>query len=56
MLAMLKLAAEKKIKPIIETLPVSEAGCKEGVEKVNDNRVRYRFTLVDFDKAFPNRS
>ncbi|MCJ1333073.1 hypothetical protein MMC10_009767 [Thelotrema lepadinum] len=56
MLNMLKLAANMKLKPIIETLPVSEAGCKEGVEKVNENKVRYRFTLVDFDKAFPNRS
>ena len=56
MLEMLKLADEKKIKPIIETLAISEKGCKEGVQKVNDNTVRYRFTLVDFDKAFPNRA
>ena len=55
MIAMLKLASEKKLKPIIETLDMSAAGCKEGVQKVNDNKVRYRFTLVNFDKAFPNR-
>ena len=55
MIAMLKLASEKKLKPIIETLDMSAAGCKEGVERVNDNKVRYRFTLVNFAKAFPNR-
>lgn len=56
MIEMFKLASEKKIKPIIETLELSEQGCKEAVEKVHDNRVRYRFTLVNFDKAFPNRA
>jgi len=55
MLEMLKLAVDKKLKPIIETIPVSESGCKEGVERVNDNKVRYRFTLTNFDKAFPDR-
>ena len=55
MLKMLKLAADKKLKPYIETLPVSAKGCKEAVERVKVNDVRYRFTLTDFDKAFPNR-
>jgi alcohol dehydrogenase (NADP+) len=55
MLAMLKLAADKGLHPYIETLPLSESGCKEGVERVHDNKVRYRLTLVDFDKQFPNR-
>ncbi|MCJ1248897.1 hypothetical protein MMC30_006118 [Trapelia coarctata] len=55
MIAMLKLASEKNIKPIIQTLSISEKGCKEAVEKVKTNDVRYRFTLVDFDKAFPDR-
>ena len=55
MIAMLKLASDKKLKPLVETLDLSAAGCKEGVERVNDNEVRYRFTLVNFDKAFPNR-
>lgn len=55
MFEMLKLASEKKLKPIIETIPISEAGCKEAVEGVAQNKVRYRYTLVDFDKAFPNR-
>lgn len=55
MLKMLKLAADQKLKPYIETLPVSEKGCKEAVERVKVNDVRYRFTLIDFDKAFPDR-
>lgn len=55
MLKMLKLAADKKLKPMIETLPVSEKGCKEAVERVKANDVRYRFTLTDYDKAFPDR-
>lgn len=51
-LAMLKLAAEKKLFPLVETIPVSEKGCAEAIERVNKNDVRYRFTLVDYDKAF----
>ena len=52
MLAMLKLASEKNIKPIIETKQISEEGCSEVVQKVKDNKVRYRFTLTGYDKAF----
>lgn len=55
MLAMLKLASEKNIKPMIETVDISEKGCKEAVEKVKKNDVRYRFTLVNYDKAFGSR-
>lgn len=51
-LAMLKLAAEKKLYPIVETISISEEGCAEAVEKVKTNKVRYRATLVDFDKQF----
>lgn len=54
-LDMLKLASEKNIQPYIQTLEVGEQGCKEAVERVKDNDVRYRFTLVNFDKAFPGR-
>lgn len=50
--AMLKLAAEKDVRPWIETLPLTESGIKEAVERVNDNKVRYRFTLTGYDKAF----
>ena len=52
MLAMLKLASEKNIKPYIETLDISEKGCKEAVERVKVNDVRYRFTLTGYDKVF----
>ena len=55
MFRMLKLASEKKIKPYVQTLDVGEKGCKEAVEKVKVNDVRYRFTLVNYDKAFPDR-
>lgn len=51
-LAMLKLAAEKQLFPIVETIPISEQGCAEAVEKVKTNKVRYRITLTDFDKQF----
>jgi hypothetical protein len=32
MLRMLKLAADKKIQPWVEEIPISEAGCKEAGE------------------------
>lgn len=51
-LAMLKLASEKNVKPMIETIDISEKGCKEAVEKVKTNDVRYRVTLTGFNKAF----
>ena len=51
-MAMLKLAAEKKLHPKIELIDISEKGCKEAVEKVKSNDVRYRVTLVGFKKAF----
>ena len=55
MMSMLKLASEKNIKPMIEKMDISEKGCKEAVERVKTNDVRYRFALVNFDKAFPSR-
>lgn len=56
MLAMLKLASDKKIKSWVETIDVSEEGCKEAVERVSKGDVRYRFTLINFDKAFGKRA
>ncbi|KAI1611795.1 alcohol dehydrogenase [Exophiala viscosa] len=55
-LAMLKLAAEKKLFPMVETIRMSEEGCKEAVGRVLKNKVRYRFTLTDFDEAFKSRA
>ena len=54
MLAMLKLASEKGIKPMIETLQVGPEGCAEAVKRVQKNDVHYRFTLTGYDKAFGN--
>jgi alcohol dehydrogenase (NADP+) len=55
--AMLKLASKQNIKSWVETIKISEAGCKEAVERVkNNDRVRYRFTLVGFDEAFGKRT
>jgi alcohol dehydrogenase (NADP+) len=51
MLAMLKLTSEHNIKPMIETIPISEQGCKKAVEKAYKNDVRYRVALMDFDEA-----
>ena len=48
----LRFAAEKKLLPMVETLPVSEKNCAEAVERVKNNKVHYRFTLIDYDKAF----
>lgn len=55
MFKMLQLVSEKGLKPRIEQVPLSEEGCKKAVEGVHNNDVRYRYTLVDYDKAFPNR-
>ena len=41
---MLKFAAEKKLQPIVETLPIGEKGCAEAVQRVSDNKVKYRFS------------
>ena len=54
-LAMLKLVADKQLKPIIEPLEISEHGCKQAVQGVHDNTVRYRYTLTNYDQAFGKR-
>lgn len=55
MLDMLKLASERGVEPLIEELRIGEEGCKEAVERVKANKVRYRFTLTGFEEAFPGR-
>jgi alcohol dehydrogenase (NADP+) len=54
---MLELAAKQNIKSWVQEIKLSEAGCKEAVERVykNDN-VRYRLTLVGFDEVFGKRA
>jgi alcohol dehydrogenase (NADP+) len=54
---MLELASKKNIKSWVQTIKLSEAGCKEAVERVkNNDNVRYRLTLVDFDDVFGKRA
>lgn len=50
--ALLQLAADKGVTPWVETIDISEEGCREAIERLKDNKVRYRFTLTGFDKAF----
>ena len=54
--AMLKLAADKRIKPWVECLKVGEEGCKQAVERVKSGDIRYRFTLTGFDGVFGART
>lgn len=51
-LEMLDLAARQGIKSWVETISVGEKGCGEALERVHKGDVRYRFTLVDYDKQF----
>lgn len=55
MLAMFELASKQNIKSWVETIDISAEGCKQAVERVWKNDVRYRFTLVNFDKEFGKR-
>jgi alcohol dehydrogenase (NADP+) len=56
MLAMLELASKQNIKSWVQTIDISEAGCKEAVERVYKNDVKFRFTLVNYDKQFGVRT
>ena len=49
---MLQLAADKNIRPMVQTIDISEEGCKQAVERVQSGDVHYRLTLTGFDKAF----
>ena len=55
MFSMLKLASEKGIRPTIETIKISEPGCKEAVERLHKNDVRFRFALTNYDDVFGKR-
>lgn len=52
MVEMLQLAADKGVRPVVQTLDISEQGCKEAVERVQKGDVHFRLTLTGFDKAF----
>ncbi|KAF2096503.1 GroES-like protein [Rhizodiscina lignyota] len=56
MLEMLQLAAEKGVKSWVQEVEISPEGCKEVVERVyNNENVRYRLCLTNYDKAFGKR-
>lgn len=50
--AMLNLASKLNIKSWVECIDIGEAGCKEAVQRVKKNNVKYRFTLVNYATAF----
>ncbi|KAK8049847.1 oxidoreductase [Apiospora phragmitis] len=52
MLDMFKLAAEKKIDSWVESVPISAENLAKTIERLEKNDVRYRFTMVDYDKEF----
>lgn len=52
MLEMLQLAADKGIKSWVETVPISADNLSQTLQKLHKNDVRYRFTMVDYDKEF----
>jgi len=56
MIEMLDLAAKQNIKSWVETIDISEKGCKEAVERVHSgDNVRFRFVLVNYDAIFGKR-
>lgn len=52
MIAMLKLTAEKDIKSWVEAVPISAENLSTTVQRLRKNDVRYRFTMVDYEKEF----
>lgn len=36
----------------VETIEISETGCKDAVQRVYHGKGRYRVTLVGYDKVF----
>lgn len=52
MLDMLKLAADKKIDSWVESVPINAENLAKTIERLEKNDVRYRFTMVDYDKEF----
>ena len=49
---LLELVSEEKIKPWVEKVPISEEGLATVYDRMNKGDVRYRFTMVDYDKYF----
>lgn len=51
-LAMLKLADEKKIESWVEEIPISKEGLKIALTRMKKTDVRYRFTMTGYDECF----
>jgi alcohol dehydrogenase (NADP+) len=51
---MLQLAADRGLKSMVQEIPISEEGLKEAVTRLKKNDVRYRFTMTEYGKAFPD--
>lgn len=51
-LEMLQLAADKGVRPMVEEVPISEAGCAEALTRCEDGDIRYRFVFTKYDEAF----
>lgn len=49
---MLKLASEHNIKPMIETIDISEEGVTEAWKRMESGDVKFRFVLTGYDKCF----
>ncbi|AET37349.1 NAD(P)-dependent alcohol dehydrogenase Ecym_1093 [Eremothecium cymbalariae DBVPG len=49
---LLDFVSKKNLKIWVEEVPISEAGVAEVFRRMNSGDVRYRFSLVDFDKEF----
>ncbi|ESZ98036.1 NADP-dependent alcohol dehydrogenase 6 [Sclerotinia borealis F-4128] len=51
-LSMLDLAVEKDIKSWVETIEIGEEGLKKALTRLHNNDVKYRFTMVGYEKCF----
>ncbi|ODV93564.1 hypothetical protein PACTADRAFT_71320 [Pachysolen tannophilus NRRL Y-2460] len=51
-LELLQLAVKHNIKPWVEEIPLSEAGCHSAMSRCWDGDCRYRFTLTKFNEFF----
>lgn len=52
---MLDFAAERGIEPWVETIDISEENLRKAWERARDGDVKFRFTMVGYDKFFKNQ-
>ncbi|KAL2753041.1 hypothetical protein ACRALDRAFT_2030118 [Sodiomyces alcalophilus JCM 7366] len=51
-LEMLQLAADKKLYPWVEKIPIGPEGLKQAFQGVDSSKVRYRYCMTNYDDAF----